>query len=230
MEKEQLAILEHLLIALTAGGLIGFERSFHGRPAGFRTHTLVCIASSALMLITLYGPRWFPAEFAGRVALDPTRMAQGIMTGIGFLGAGVIFKEGLTVRGLTTAASIWITAAIGILAGIGFYFPLLITTVLTLGTLSVFRWIENAVPSEFYAQLRLKFAQDAPMPQEDLLRFISGHSFSVANLSYHYSTDKQFFEYRAIIRTRNSDNVRSLSDALSRNHTVREFSIRPTGD
>jgi putative Mg2+ transporter-C (MgtC) family protein len=116
------------------------------------------------------------------------------------------------------------------LPGCGFYFPLLITTVLTLGTLSVFRWIENAVPSEFYAQLRLKFAQDAPMPQEDLLRFISGHSFSVANLSYHYSTDKQFFEYRAIIRTRNSDNVRSLSDALSRNHTVREFSIRPTGD
>jgi len=230
MEREQIAILEHLLIALAAGGLIGFERSFHGRPAGFRTHTLVCIASSALMLITLYGPRWFPAEFAGRVALDPTRMAQGIMTGIGFLGAGVIFKEGLTVRGLTTAASIWITAAIGILAGIGFYFPLVVTTVLTLGTLSIFRWIESAVPSEFYAQLRVKFAHDSPMPQEDLLRFVSGHGFSVANLSYHYNTDDRFFEYRASIRTRKAGNVRSLSEALSQNHTVREFSIRPTGD
>ena len=230
MEREQIAILEHLLIALAAGGLIGFERSFHGRPAGFRTHTLVCIASSALMLITLYGPRWFPAEFAGRVALDPTRMAQGIMTGIGFLGAGVIFKEGLTVRGLTTAASIWITAAIGILAGIGFYFPLVVTTMLTLGTLSIFRWIENAVPSEFYAQMRVKFAHDSPMPQEDLLRFVSGHGFSVANLSYHYNTDDRFFEYRASIRTRKAGNVRSLSEALSQNHTVREFSIRPTGD
>jgi putative Mg2+ transporter-C (MgtC) family protein len=62
MEKDQIAIIEHLLVALAAGGLIGFERSFHGRPAGFRTHTLVRIASSALMLITLYGPRWFPAE------------------------------------------------------------------------------------------------------------------------------------------------------------------------
>jgi len=230
MDQEQRAILEHLLIALAAGGLIGFERSFHGRPAGFRTHTLVCIASSALMLITLYGPRWFPAEFAGRVALDPTRMAQGIMTGIGFLGAGVIFKEGLTVRGLTTAASIWITAAIGILAGIGFYFPLIVSTVLTLGTLSVFRWIENAVPSEFYAQLRVKFAHESPMPQEDLLRFVSGHGFSIANLHCHYAAEDRFFEYRAIIRTRDSSNVKDLSDALRQNHTVREFSIRPTGD
>jgi putative Mg2+ transporter-C (MgtC) family protein len=230
MGHEQVSILEHLLIALVAGGLIGFERSFHGRPAGFRTHTLVCIASSALMLITLYGAQWFPAEFAGRVALDPTRMAQGIMTGIGFLGAGVIFKEGLTVRGLTTAASIWITAAIGILAGIGFYFPLIVATALTLGTLSFFRWIENAVPSEFYAQLRIKFAHDAPMPQEDLLRFVAGHGFSIANLSYHYCVDEGFFEYRAIIRTRKPQDVKTLSDALSQNRTVREFSIRPTGD
>src|SRR5688572_32838072 len=94
MEREYQVILEHLLTALAAGGLIGFERSYHGRPAGFRTHSLVCIASSALMLLTVYQGHWYPAEFAGRVTLDPTRMAQGIMTGIGFLGAGVIFKEG----------------------------------------------------------------------------------------------------------------------------------------
>src|SRR4030095_15593282 len=168
MERDNFTILEHLLVALAAGGLIGFERSFHGRPAGFRTHALVCVASSSLMLVTVYGNQWFPTSFSANVNLDPTRMPQGIMTGIGFLGAGVIFKEGLTVRGLTTAASIWITAAIGILAGIGFYFPMAVTTVLTLGTLSIFRWIENAVPSEFYAQMRVKFAHDSPMPQEDL--------------------------------------------------------------
>ena len=73
-------------------------------------------------------------------------MAQGIMTGIGFLGAGVIMKEGLTVRGLTTAASIWITAAIGMLLGIGFYFPAIVATFLTLGVLSLFRWIEAIMP------------------------------------------------------------------------------------
>ncbi|MCC7483624.1 MAG: MgtC/SapB family protein [Burkholderiales bacterium] len=230
MNREHLIIIEHLLAALVAGGLIGFERSFHGRPAGFRTHALVCVASSALMLVTLYGGQWFPEEFTGRVTLDPTRMAQGIMTGIGFLGAGVIFKEGLTVRGLTTAASIWTTAAIGILAGIGFYFPLVLTTVLTLGTLSVFRWVENAVPSEFYAQLRVKFPHDRTMSLEDLARFIAAQGFSIANVNYHYSADERFFEYRAVIRTRQPRNVQRLSEALSRDAAAREFSIRPTGD
>src|SRR5438132_472276 len=106
-------MLARLLVALGAGAAIGFERSYHGRPAGLRTHALVCTASSLLMLITVYEGHWMHAASA-LVQLDPTRMAQGIMTGIGFLGAGVIIKEGLSVRGLTTAASIWITAAIGI--------------------------------------------------------------------------------------------------------------------
>jgi uncharacterized membrane protein YhiD involved in acid resistance len=81
------------------------------------------------------------------------------MTGIGFLGAGVIFKEGLSVRGLTTAASIWITAAIGIMIGVGFWFPAVVATVLVLGTLSVFRWIENRMPAQFYAQHVVRFAR-----------------------------------------------------------------------
>src|SRR5512139_1731665 len=108
-------VLKHLLAALAAGAFIGMERSFHGRAAGFRTHTLVCLASSVLMLVTLYQGYSFPRLVEDGVRIDPTRMAQGIMTGIGFLGAGVIFREGLTVRGLTTAASIWTTAAIGVL-------------------------------------------------------------------------------------------------------------------
>src|SRR3977135_3097147 len=141
-------MLARLLAALGAGAAIGFERSYHGRPAGFRTHTLVCTASSLLMLVTVYEALWFAPQVAIRVALDPTRMAQGIMTGIGFLGAGVIVKEGLSVRGLTTAASIWITAAIGILMGIGFYFPLLVSVVLTLGVLSLFRMIEARMPAQ----------------------------------------------------------------------------------
>src|SRR5258708_11305452 len=97
------AIALHLVIALAAGGIIGLERSYHGRPAGFRTHALVCMASSALMLLTVYHERWFHGVPPETIRIDPTRMAQGVMTGIGFLGAGVIMKEGLSVRGLTTA-------------------------------------------------------------------------------------------------------------------------------
>ena len=230
MENEYLVILEHLLVALAAGGLIGFERSYHGRPAGFRTHTLVCVASSALMLITVYQSHWFPDEFSGRVALDPTRMAQGIMTGIGFLGAGVIFKEGLTVRGLTTAASIWITAAIGILAGIGFYFPLLVTTVLTLLTLSLFRWIESAVPGQYYAHLEVRFSRDKAMPEDKFRQFIKEQGFSIANLSYRYSANAAFIEYRMVVRTSRTDDVKRLAEALTRMDSVVEFRMFPAGD
>jgi putative Mg2+ transporter-C (MgtC) family protein len=230
MEAETRVILEHLLIALAAGSLIGFERSFHGRPAGFRTHALVCIASSALMLVTVYQSRWFPSSFSDTVRIDPTRMAQGIMTGIGFLGAGVIFKEGLTVRGLTTAASIWVTAAIGILAGIGFYFPLTVTTVLTLGTLSVFRWIEGKMPAQFYARLEVKFSPDTIMPEDDFRRFIAGHGFTIADLNYHYSVEPGFFEYGMVIRTQESANASRLSEALRKSPTVQEFRLSPMGD
>jgi len=230
MHHDYLVILEHLTIALAAGGLIGFERSYHGRPAGFRTHTLVCLASSALMLITMYQSHWYPEEFSGRVALDPTRMAQGIMTGIGFLGAGVIFKEGLTVRGLTTAASIWITAAIGILAGIGFYFPLLVTTVLTLLTLSLFRWIESAVPGQYYAHLEVRFSRDKAMPEDNFRQFIKEQGFSIANLSYRYSANAAFIEYRMVVRTSRTDDVKRLAEALSRKESVVEFRMFPAGD
>ncbi len=230
MGREYLEILEHLMVALAAGGLIGFERSYHGRPAGFRTHTLVCVASSALMLVTVYQSHWYPEAFSGRVALDPTRMAQGIMTGIGFLGAGVIFKEGLTVRGLTTAASIWITAAIGILAGIGFYFPLIVTTLLTLGTLSVFRWIEAKVPGEFYAHLLVRSPREAGLNEDDLRRFLLDHGFSVANLNYAASAEPRCLEYQMVIKAKDATHARSLAEALGKSAKVLEFRMSPTGD
>jgi len=132
-------ILVRVLAAVLVGALIGFERTFHGRPAGFRTHALVCVASSLLMLVTVYQNQWMTIVPLDAIRTDPTRMAQGIMTGIGFLGAGVIFKEGLTVRGLTTAASIWVTAAIGILLGIGFYFAATLGAAATIAILAAFR-------------------------------------------------------------------------------------------
>jgi putative Mg2+ transporter-C (MgtC) family protein len=230
MEREYFVILEHLLVALAAGGLIGFERSYHGRPAGFRTHSLVCVASSALMLITVYQSQWFSQPIAGNVVLDPTRMAQGIMTGIGFLGAGVIFKEGLTVRGLTTAASIWITAAIGILAGIGFYFPLIITTVLTLGTLSVFRWIEAKVPGEFFAHLLLRCPRAAGMGEDEVRAFLLENGFSVANMSYAVVAEGDCFEYQMVIKARDEKRARGLAQALRASDRVHDFRMTPTGD
>lgn len=230
MNPELQAIAIHLLAAAGAGGIIGIERSYHARPAGFRTHTLVCIASSLLMLVMLYQSLWLPGGDADVFRTDPTRMAQGIMTGIGFLGAGVIFKEGLSVRGLTTAASIWMTAAIGILIGIGFYYPAALATVLTLIVLSVFRWIEGKIPTHIYAQHQLSFDRQSVIPEEDLRALLHDHGFNIANLSYRTSDDGQRFEYRMVIRTEKLRNLSRLSNSLREMPQVRAFRISPTGD
>jgi len=219
-----------LVASLVIGGLIGLERSYHGRPAGFRTHSLVCLSTSLLMLVTVYEARWFPNIGQGRISLDPTRMAQGIMTGIGFLGAGTIMKDGLSVRGLTTAASIWITAAIGILIGVGFYFPAVIATVLTLGTLSVFRWVESRMPTQFYAQFVVRFARDKAMPELEVRRLLNDFGFTVANLNYRLDVEADFFEYQMVIRTTGADNTRILTQALNKVEAVKEYRLSPTGD
>lgn len=168
---------ERLLLAFFAGGVIGIERALHGREAGFRTHALVCLSTSLLMVLMVYQWELVPAQFLDTVRADPSRMAQGIMTGIGFLGAGVIIKEGLTVRGLTTAASIWMTASIGIVVGMGLYFPALLATGVTVVTLSFFRWIENHLPAQMYAKFTVRFVRSKHNADENMLReIISQHN------------------------------------------------------
>src|ERR1041384_7925516 len=183
MGHDDLVIIGRVIGALVIGALIGFERTFHGRPAGFRTHSLVCIASAILMIVTVYQNQWMTFVQHDAIRTDPTRMAQGIMTGIGFLGAGVLFKEGLTVRGLTTAASIWVTAAIGILVGIGFWFAAIVGAVATLIVLALFRFIEARLPSESYAHHMLRFPRRRVMSETDLRAMVSKYGFSIANLS-----------------------------------------------
>jgi putative Mg2+ transporter-C (MgtC) family protein len=228
--SEEAVIFLRILGALLIGAVIGFERSYHGRPAGFRTHALVCIASAMLMVVTVYQNEWMTAVSAEAIRTDPTRMAQGIMTGIGFLGAGVIFKEGLSVRGLTTAASIWVTAAIGILVGIGFWFPAILGTVAALTVLALFRFIEAKMPAEFYAHHELSFAREAVMSESDLRDMLRSHGFSIANLSSRLSKDGTLFEYHMVLKTLDPKNAEKLSQHLRGRPEVIEFRISPTGD
>src|SRR6266550_2794667 len=209
------AIALHLVIALAAGGIIGLERSYHGRPAGFRTHALVCLASCMLMVLTVYQDTWFSALSLDQVSVDPTRMAQGIMTGIGFLGAGVIMKEGLTIRGLTTAASIWITAGIG--------------TALTLVVLSGFRWIERRMPIEFYANLTVGFLRNAALPEAELRAMVERQGFVIANMNYSVTGDGGTFEYHMVIHSPDRSNTRLLSEALNALPSITAFRIAPSG-
>jgi putative Mg2+ transporter-C (MgtC) family protein len=227
---DELVIIARVAGALLIGALIGFERTFHGRPAGFRTHSLVCIASAILMIVTVYQHQWMTLLEHDAIRTDPTRMAQGIMTGIGFLGAGVIFKEGLTVRGLTTAASIWVTAAIGILVGIGFWFAAVVGALAALMVLALFRLIEARLPSEFYAHHMLRFDRDKVMGESEVHKMIGDHGFSIANLSSRLSERGQQFEYRMTIKSRDRRNAERLAKHLRGLPEIVEFRITPTGD
>lgn len=146
---EPLYMAGRLLLALLLGGLVGFEREINSSAAGFRTHILVCLGSALIMLLSAYGFSEFSQET--NIRLDPTRLAAQVISGIGFLGAGTILRNGLSITGLTTAASLWVVAAIGLASGAGFYFPAILTTIMVLLSL----WVLNAVEKKFFGSKRV---------------------------------------------------------------------------
>ncbi len=136
-------ILLRLLVSIVLSGIIGIERESIKKPAGFRTHILVCVGSTLVMLISIYIFEIYKFE----TTLQPDRLGAQVISGIGFLGAGTIIKEGSTIKGLTTAAGLWAMAAIGLAVGAGFYTGAIITTILVLFTLVVFSKVERHIKS-----------------------------------------------------------------------------------
>lgn len=134
-------IIKRLIIAAILSGLIGLERSTHGRAAGLRTHILVCIGSALIMLTSIH----IFEVYKGISSVDPSRLAAQVVSGIGFLGAGTILRFGASVRGLTTAASLWAVAGIGLAVGNGFYLGAYAATVLILITLFFLSKIERFI-------------------------------------------------------------------------------------
>lgn len=135
-----LVVLVRLLAACILGGIIGFEREYsRNQPAGFRTHILVCLGSCLTMVIV----HFLVTAYAGKIHIDPTRMAGQVVSGIGFLGAGAILRHGTSVKGITTAASIWAVAGVGLACGVGFYTGAALATVLIWAVLMYLKGIEN---------------------------------------------------------------------------------------
>lgn len=127
----QKEVIVRLLLSIILGGIIGIERESVNRPAGFRTHVLVCVGSTLTMLVSIF----IFEKFRAFTSTDPSRIAAQVVSGIGFLGAGTIIKVGPTVKGLTTAASLWTVASIGLAIGCGFYSAAVIATIFTFITL-----------------------------------------------------------------------------------------------
>jgi putative Mg2+ transporter-C (MgtC) family protein len=138
-------ILVRLAAAAALGGVIGIERELREREAGFRTHMLVSVGAALFTIVSAYAWTDFAFSQASGVTFDPTRIAAQIVTGIGFIGAGAIIRQGLTVRGLTTAATLWMVAAIGMACGAGFYWPAVIATAIALVGLGPLRAVSRRV-------------------------------------------------------------------------------------
>lgn len=134
-----LVVIQRLIIAAFLSGLIGLERQIHRRAAGLRTHILVCVGSTLIMLTSLY----IFDIYKDVVALDPSRLAAGVITGIGFLGAGTIIRYGEEVKGLTTAATLWLASGVGLAVGCGFYIAAVSSTIVVILVLLSLRWLEG---------------------------------------------------------------------------------------
>ncbi len=211
--------------AWIAGGLIGSERTFHGRAAGFRTHALVSLASAAAMMVSL-APLFMPGAYpSDGVRLDPSRLAQGVLTGIGFLGAGVIFKEGVNVQGLTTAASVWSTAVIGMLFGVGAFYPAGLGVGAVLATLLMLRWVEDRLPGQVYAWSVFRFrATDAP-DKSGLIALLGEYDVSLREVSYAQTHDGAWVEFSGNIMAKRDASFDDLAAHLRARPELLEFEL-----
>ena len=134
-------VLFRLVLSAILSGIVGFEREFHGRAAGFRTHILLCVGSTLIMLTSIH----IFDVYSGRVPIDPARLAAGVVTGIGFMGAGTIMRYKASVRGLTTATSLWVVTGIGLAVGSGLYFGGIFTTAIAIIALMFFSRLEHVM-------------------------------------------------------------------------------------
>jgi putative Mg2+ transporter-C (MgtC) family protein len=200
-------ILLNLLGALLLGLAVGYERSFHGRAAGMRTYGLVCMASAALTIVAGYPGFWYGGHGGITMAsIDPTRVIQGVVTGIGFLGAGVIMREGFNISGLTTAASIWTSSVIGILVGVGFYLSAIGLAFFSAMIMIYMNRIEGFLPSRHAIAIMLRF-KPGFYPREDTLRKLAlerGYQMASGSLSIGSTDGYQEWRFVALALSKRS--------------------------
>ena len=219
-----------ILGALVAGGAIGFEREYHARPAGLRTHMLVALASAVLMLAAVHQITWLEGASEAVVRIDPVRMAHGILTGVGFLCGGVIFQKGASVHGLTTAASLWITSAIGTLFGVGLYELAIGGTALSLLVLSGARWLDHHMPQKNFAEIAVRSRADAVIDEAELRRLLKGFDLEGARIDQRLRDGGSLFELAGPFSGRGVLKLEALSAALRADPRVVEFEILPRKD
>ncbi|GAA0208188.1 MgtC/SapB family protein [Brevundimonas nasdae] len=219
-----------ILGAVAAGSLIGFEREWRGRAAGLRTHILVSLASALLMLAAMSQGDWaFRALPDENIVTDPTRMAHGVLTGVGFLCAGVIFRSGFSIHGLTTAASLWMTSALGLLFGAGLFGLGLAGTLATAFILIGLRLVRRRLPIRLTVDVDVSWEKDAACEEEverALLAVNANARPGRIDLTHGGSRIRRAWR----VQTTGGQHLKTLADRLSAAPGVVEFQIDPRDD
>lgn len=201
-----------LVVAAVLGLAIGFEREIHGHPAGLRTHMLVALGSALFTVISAYG---FAGEPNAAVVVDPTRIAAQIVSGIGFLGAGAILKDGIVIRGLTTAASLWATAAVGMAAGAAEY----VIGAVAAGVILVSLWPINAIADRLHGSNLPEMQMRLAMKRVDLLGQVSEilvtYKLEIGQISTQ-RISKESYQADIAIRGRNAGSISQAIDEIAR--------------
>lgn len=224
-----LSLLVNMVVALFLGFLFGYERSYHGRAAGMRTYGLVCMVSSVLTAISAQPALWLGGgSEINSAIIDPTRTIQGIVTGVGFLGAGIIMKDGFRISGLTTAASIWASAAIGVLVGLDFYGSALAMTLLAEVFVLLGSRFDIILPSRRPIFVSLQFKKEVH-PREDMIREItSQNGYEVAQNSIAINLREGRIEWQFVaisINRRRNIGISNLADVLAKIEGVESFHL-----
>jgi putative Mg2+ transporter-C (MgtC) family protein len=206
-------ILLNLIGALMLGLLVGYERSYHGRAAGMRTYGLVCMASCALTIVGGYPEVWFGGQDPSLTPMaDPTRIIQGIVTGIGFLGAGVIMREGFNISGLTTAASIWTSSVIGVLVGVGFYLAAMGLAFFSAMIMIYLSKVESWLPSRRAVAVTMRFKKGFIPREPVLLRIARERGYAIAGGSLTIGSDQGMQEWRFVALALSKESGAPLAD------------------
>jgi putative Mg2+ transporter-C (MgtC) family protein len=211
------AIAANMAFALVLGFLFGYERSYHGRAAGMRTYGLVCMVSAALTSSSVYyGTDIAPTVAAHGALIDPTRTIQGVVTGIGFLCAGIIMKDGLKISGLTTSASIWAAAAIGILIGLEYYVAALMLTLFAEVFVLLGSRFDIILPSRRPIYVSLQF-QKGFLPKEEMVQdILAKHRYEIAKGSVSIMSHSGLIEWRFVAISMNRRRDIAISELAER--------------
>jgi putative Mg2+ transporter-C (MgtC) family protein len=213
-------ILLRVGLAAVLGGAIGFERELREREAGLRTHLLVSVGAALFTMVSAYAWRDWRFSTEEGLVFDPTRIAAQIVTGIGFLGAGAIIRQGLSVRGLTTAATLWVVAAIGMATGAGYYAAAVITTVLVLVSLWPLRIVAHRVSGRFRPEEgRLVVELGAGATAGSVLATVEEAGAAVKSLEFEEERDLRRVDMR--VRLERGRDAADLIDALTRAEEVK---------